>query len=538
MSMIMIRSGWMLFLCITFTVKLSSFVVMGQSMTSKQQRLITIYSTIPSNKEYAAVARKQMHDIHMYQTQADNTMINVHYLTTAEQRSYIQSHINECSTNALHIFDSLQNINHHIQTEIFKWCALSTTTSTTGTTTNSKDDIIAYIDSSCPIMNMSSIRSLLSIDQRKNVAVVDESTSTIHGSYLQMFNTKENQNFAKQMLHFIVNQIDIDVLQSHAILIPRTLYETIHNKMKQSWYLLQLSCRKQQRNNMIQSNDVVRDHFTCSIGYCCSIQDTTAGTTVLLSRNYILPNQMIPQSTGTGNTNNNNVVVPQPINIQAAKNTAEINKDIPFIATVTVKELDVETKNRNKNIPNFYDLLEKDNCLPSHDSCTKCLREKKGASCDTCQVQCQCYCSKLCKTKIPSKPIVQEWMITPPQYTLYPTRIIPKIIHQTWFEYLDPTSYPNMSRLIESFKQSGWDYRFYTDDDIIDFLTIHFPSFVVDAYNTLIPGAFKADLFRYCVLLIYGGVYADVDIHLQSFLDISIPDDAGFMVPIDEVRKR
>ncbi len=53
----------------------------------------------------------------------------------------------------------------------------------------------------------------------------------------------------------------------------------------------------------------------------------------------------------------------------------------------------------------------------------------------------------------------------------------------------------------------------------------------------LVPtaGAFKADLFRYCVLLIRGGVYADMDVLLETNLDDAIGSDIGFMTPIDEV---
>ena len=47
-------------------------------------------------------------------------------------------------------------------------------------------------------------------------------------------------------------------------------------------------------------------------------------------------------------------------------------------------------------------------------------------------------------------------------------------------------------------------------------------------------GAFKADLFRYCVLLIRGGVYADMDVLLETNLDDAIASDIGFMTPIDE----
>ena len=43
-------------------------------------------------------------------------------------------------------------------------------------------------------------------------------------------------------------------------------------------------------------------------------------------------------------------------------------------------------------------------------------------------------------------------------------------------------------------------------------------------------------IHRYCALLIHGGVYADVDIMLESSLDLSVAPDVGFMVPMDEVR--
>ena len=86
---------------------------------------------------------------------------------------------------------------------------------------------------------------------------------------------------------------------------------------------------------------------------------------------------------------------------------------------------------------------------------------------------------------------------------------------------------------MESFRRSGWDYRFYTDEECLQFITTHFPPEVREAYETILPGAYKADLFRYCVLLIHGGVYADLDVMLESNLDFAIPRDVGFMVPLD-----
>ena len=50
----------------------------------------------------------------------------------------------------------------------------------------------------------------------------------------------------------------------------------------------------------------------------------------------------------------------------------------------------------------------------------------------------------------------------------------------------------------------------FNDDDCRDFLSKTFPNDVVNAYNLLIPTAFKADLWRYCILYMFGGVYMDI----------------------------
>ena len=37
----------------------------------------------------------------------------------------------------------------------------------------------------------------------------------------------------------------------------------------------------------------------------------------------------------------------------------------------------------------------------------------------------------------------------------------------------------------------------------------YFDKRVLNAYNTIIPGAYKADLWRYCIMFIKGGIYLD-----------------------------
>ena len=63
-----------------------------------------------------------------------------------------------------------------------------------------------------------------------------------------------------------------------------------------------------------------------------------------------------------------------------------------------------------------------------------------------------------------------------------------------------------------------------TNEDITSFLRGHFDSEVFAAYDTLAPYAYRADLARYCLLLVHGGLYADVGIR---FVDaVSAPPGA------------
>jgi hypothetical protein len=53
-------------------------------------------------------------------------------------------------------------------------------------------------------------------------------------------------------------------------------------------------------------------------------------------------------------------------------------------------------------------------------------------------------------------------------------------------------------------------FHFFSDTACRDFLRDHFGSEVTAAFDSLRPGAYKADLWRYCVLYRLGGAYLDV----------------------------
>jgi len=202
----------------------------------------------------------------------------------------------------------------------------------------------------------------------------------------------------------------------------------------------------------------------------------------------------------------------------------------------TVREVHLENGFTPIATPNFFDILLENDCLPTSKACHSCLkrvRDGKGHDCKACAKECGCYCKILCKIRPPEKHVVKEYMIYPPAIRKDGDRLVPRIVHQTWFEPVTKEKYPNMSRLIESWERSGWTYNFWSDEKAAAFLSTHFPPEVREAYDAVLPGAFKADLFRYCVLLIQGGVYADMDVLLESNLDAVVSGDVGFMVPMD-----
>jgi len=87
--------------------------------------------------------------------------------------------------------------------------------------------------------------------------------------------------------------------------------------------------------------------------------------------------------------------------------------------------------------------------------------------------------------------------------------VIPLKIYQTWHTKKLP---PLMKRCTNLLKKSNpeFEYYLYDDNDCIEFIKNNFDPEVLWAFNQLIPGAYKADLWRYCILYINGGIYLDI----------------------------
>ena len=120
----------------------------------------------------------------------------------------------------------------------------------------------------------------------------------------------------------------------------------------------------------------------------------------------------------------------------------------------------------------------------------------------------------------------------------YPTKshynnIIPLNIFQTWHSKNLP---PKMAQNVEFIKQNNpaFNHVLFDDEDCREFIKNNFNVDVLNAFDTLIPGAYKADLWRYCVLYIKGGIYIDIKyIPINGFKFISLTEKEHWVLDID-----
>jgi mannosyltransferase OCH1-like enzyme len=69
---------------------------------------------------------------------------------------------------------------------------------------------------------------------------------------------------------------------------------------------------------------------------------------------------------------------------------------------------------------------------------------------------------------------------------------------------------------------------FFTDEDIIKFLSQEYESSYVDFFHSLKLGCTKGDFFRYCYLFKHGGYYCDIDIYHLEPIKSYITSDIEF----------
>ena len=95
--------------------------------------------------------------------------------------------------------------------------------------------------------------------------------------------------------------------------------------------------------------------------------------------------------------------------------------------------------------------------------------------------------------------------------------MIPKVILQTSKEKL-----PQYGIELTMQKCVGWEYKHFTDEEAIEFLTANpltqFPQ-AIEKFNGFVTGAHKSDFFRYYFLYINGGFHIDSDALIQTNIE-------------------
>jgi mannosyltransferase OCH1-like enzyme len=99
---------------------------------------------------------------------------------------------------------------------------------------------------------------------------------------------------------------------------------------------------------------------------------------------------------------------------------------------------------------------------------------------------------------------------------------VPLVIYQSWGTHEIPHHMANNIKDVLA-KNPEFDYYLYSDEECRMFIEHNFPKDVVKAFDSLRPGAYKSDLWRYCILYVKGGVYMDIKlkplIPLQNFIE-------------------
>ena len=109
--------------------------------------------------------------------------------------------------------------------------------------------------------------------------------------------------------------------------------------------------------------------------------------------------------------------------------------------------------------------------------------------------------------------------------------LIPKKIFQTFKTAELPEG---MEHAQQTWAVKNFVYNFYDDKQCLEFIKQHFTHKEVNAFIDLVPGAFKADLFRLCALYIYGGVYSDIDTVLLEDLGELLNENVNLIVCRDD----
>lgn len=90
-----------------------------------------------------------------------------------------------------------------------------------------------------------------------------------------------------------------------------------------------------------------------------------------------------------------------------------------------------------------------------------------------------------------------------------PKQVVPLHIYQVWHYFKEmPSSVKESIHLIKE-QNPEFEHHLYDEPMCRSFIQEHFSKKVLQAYDSIIPHAYKADLWRYCILYKKSGIYLD-----------------------------
>jgi hypothetical protein len=97
---------------------------------------------------------------------------------------------------------------------------------------------------------------------------------------------------------------------------------------------------------------------------------------------------------------------------------------------------------------------------------------------------------------------------------------VPTVIYHSWHSNkVPPKMRENIFKLLNM--NPEFEYYLYSDESSYKYIQENFPKEVLDTFEGLKPGAYKSDLWRYCIMYKKGGVYMDIKYYtLEPLKDI------------------
>jgi mannosyltransferase OCH1-like enzyme len=116
----------------------------------------------------------------------------------------------------------------------------------------------------------------------------------------------------------------------------------------------------------------------------------------------------------------------------------------------------------------------------------------------------------------------------------YYNNVVPLNIFQTWHTKNLPPLMENAVNMIKELNPR-FNYELFDDNDCREFIKNNFSVEVLEAFDTLVPGAYKADLWRYCILYKKGGIYLDIKYKpANGFKFINMTEKEHFVLDSDK----